>query len=202
DAFEYDVEVAYQLGENYAGGRTPGDISALIAGLYAGALLDKESQFRVGAGLEYYTGDNRSTANVNEAAELLFITLHKFYGAMDFFPTTITPTTGQRRSPAVTNLGLINPYLRVEASLLKDWKFSLFAHYFMAQQPFENASVSTRDIGTEIDLDAIYTVSRNVSLRSGISAFLPGEALKQSNGAVGLGTDPAYWAYTMLMLNF
>ena len=139
---------------------------------------------------------------MNEAADLLFVTLHKFHGAMDFFPVTVTPVTNQRRGLAVTNLGLINPYLRVEGNLLKNWKFSVFAHYFMGQQPFENANVSTRDIGTEIDLDAIYTVSRNVSLRSGISGFFPGEALKVSNPAVGLGTDPAYWAYTMLSVNF
>ncbi|MES2765963.1 MAG: alginate export family protein [Bacteroidota bacterium] len=201
-AFEYEAEAEYQTGSHFEVGHEHGNVSAIIAGIYAGALLDKESQFRAGAGVDYYTGDDKSTTDVNEHADHLFITIYKFYGAMDFFPTTVTPATGQRKALAVTNLGLIDPYIRLENSFFKNWKFSLVGHYFLAQQPFKNANVETRDIGAEIDLNTGYTISKNASLQCGLSGFFPGAALKESNPLVGLGTDPAYWVYTMLAVSF
>jgi hypothetical protein len=203
-AFEYEAEAEYQTGSHFEVAHPHGNVSAIIAGVYAGALLDKESQFRVGAGVDYYTGDDKSTTDVNEQADHLFITIHKFYGAMDFFPTTVLPVTGQRRgiSTAVTSLGLIDPYIRIENSAFKNWKFSLVGHYFLAQQPFKNVNVETRDIGAEIDFNAGYTVTKNATLQCGLSGFFPGKALKETNPAQGLGTDPAYWAYMMLALSF
>lgn len=119
---------------------------------------------------------------------------------MDFFPSTVLPVTGQRKALAVTNAGLLMPYLKSLYNYDEKLSFQLWAMMFNAQQTL--AATTSKNLGIEVDINAYYKFLKNVKVEAGICTFLPGEAVKVTNPAVGMGTDTAYWGYLMFTLDW
>ncbi|MFK0732893.1 MAG: hypothetical protein ACIWVG_17375, partial [Gloeotrichia echinulata HAB0833] len=179
-------------------------ISAYLLTGYLGKRFTSGSQSAsIGIGVDAYSGDNAATGNVSEGFNHLTTTIHKFYGYMDFFPFTVLPNAGLRRAPAVTNYGLIDPYLRI--TYAPDAKTDMYVagHYFMAQQPVILPQNSTaRAIGIEFDATLTFKITPFLAAQFGASAFLPGEGMRETNASRGLGRDIGYWGYTMLTATF
>lgn len=194
----YETEIAHQFGA-----RKTTDSTARVsinANLLSAYLSYKVAvSLTVGLGCDYYSGDDPGTAGY-EGFDHLFVTAHKFYGFMDFFPSTVLPTSGQRKSISGTQSGLLMPYILSTFVPTNDLKLQLWAMMFKAQQDIPNST--SKELGFEFDLNAYYTIMKFAKVECGLSAYLPGEAIKQTNRAIGMGTDIAYWAYTMITMSF
>ena len=196
-SFEYEVEITHQIGSRKTTDSTArANINANLATAYL--LYKIQSNMAIGVGCDYYTGDDPTTTTTNESFDHLFTTIHKFYGFMDFFPFTVLPVTGQRKALAVTNAGLLMPYLKSLYNYDEKLSFQLWAMLFNAQQSV--AATTSKNLGMEFDLNAYYTFTKNAKVEAGFSTFLPGEAVKSTNPLLGMGTDPAYWGYLMFTL--
>lgn len=196
---EYEIEVAHQLGSRRVTDSTArADISANLATAFISYKL--LNNLKAGIGCDFYTGDDLTTANTNEGFDHLFITIHKFYGYMDFFPNTVLPSSGQRQALAVTGAGLIMPYVKANYTPHEKLTLQLWAMMFNAQQDI--AGVSSKNLGIETDLNAYYKFNKNVKVEAGVSSFLPGDAVKQTNPARGMGEDMSYWSYLMFTVEW
>ncbi len=206
--FIWELEAAYQFGTIDTLPRfknnTRSDISAYLVSLFAGY---KEGNISVGAGLDAYSGDKTDTDNY-EGFDHLFLTLHKFYGAMDFLPFTVLPAGGLRQSPEGTNKGMMMPNIRASWAPVKNWKFDLSLMSFSTFEPYkyqpknETNEESSSDFGKEIDFLVSSTVANGVNAQIGFSAFLPGTIIKETNYIKGMGKDNSYWAYAMISIDF
>jgi hypothetical protein len=194
--FEYEAEFALQKGNRYPGpGLSEQKIDAFMAAIYAGY---RSATIQAGAGFDYYTGNNNSTNDTYERFNHLTFTIHKFYGYMDFFPFTVLPNNGIRTAPpGIQNAGLLSPWMRIIYRPDSPIGLTLAIHNFNSEQQLNSAGSA---IGTELDAIMDYKLSAGLAAQLGFSIFLPGQALKAANSTTNgrLGTDPAYWAYSML----
>jgi hypothetical protein len=211
DGWEYEFEGAYQFGTRQdvpVSGQNASIGGYLLTGYFGKRFVeDKAEGFKqsgsVGVGVDYYTGDNASTTSNYEGFNNLTTTIHKFYGYMDFFPFTILPNTGLRRAPAVTNYGLIDPYLRITYAPDAKTDMYLAGHYFMSQQNVNfPQNRSSTNLGIEIDATLNYKIMPFLQAQFGLSAFSPGEVMRETNATRGLGRDIGYWGYVMLTATF
>ncbi len=211
DGWEYEFEGAYQFGTRQDVPRTGQNANIggyLLTGYFGKRFVeDKTEGFKqtgsIGVGFDYYTGDNITTDGVYEGFNHLTTTIHKFYGYMDFFPFTILPNPGLRRAPAITNYGLIDPYLRL--TYAPDAKTDMYVagHYFLSQQNVNLPQNRTStNLGIEIDATLNYKIMPFLQAQFGLSAFTPGEIMRETNATRGLGRDIAYWGYVMLTATF
>ncbi|MFA7625943.1 MAG: alginate export family protein [Candidatus Kapaibacterium sp.] len=200
--FVWELEAALQTGtiDTLPSQRTnlQSDISAWMLSAYGGY---KNGAFTIGGGIDVMTGDDPST-DAYEGFDHLFITIHKFYGGMDFFPITVLPSHGIRPGIAGNNSGLIMPNIKGEWIPDERWKFDAVIMMFSTMESYNVNNDEYKDLGTEIDLIASCNITKGVSAQFGSSVFFPGKILKETNESRGLGTDPAFWAYTMLTVNF
>lgn len=206
DGWEYEFEGAYQFGSKQdvpSLGQSSSIAAYLLTGYFGKRFANGSQSGSVGIGVDYYTGDNTSTANVSEGFNHLTTTIHKFYGYMDFFPFTILPNAGLRRAPAITNYGLLDPYLRL--TYTPDAKTDLYLawHYFFAQQNVAlPQSRTATHLGIEIDATLNYKITPFLAAQFGASIFAPGEVMQETNASRGLGRDLGYWGYVMLTATF
>jgi hypothetical protein len=201
DNLRYELEGAVQMGDvpvSIAGVNQKGSASTILLAGYVGYVSDNAE---IGIGFDYFTGDDPNTAD-DERFEHLNLNIHRHYGAMDFFPFTALPTSGQRPPLAINSLGLIAPHIRAVYSPDKNWKLTATGFLFQLEQPFETRGEEFFDAGYEIDLKARYTISPSMNAEFGISGFLPGNAIKESNSASGLGDEFSYWSYSSLVVSF
>lgn len=194
DDLSYEFELAHQRGVRKTTDSTARAdiIASLVTSIVSYRIT---SDVVVGAGFDYFSGDDVTTTNVNEGFDHLFSTTHKFYGYMDFFPVTLVPSSGQRVPIAGQQSGLLMPHILSTFQLTT--AFSAQTRIMMYRANTDVPGTTAKDFGYEIDLNAYYTVSKNVRMEAGLSTFLPGNALTQTNTSRRMGSDPAYWAYTM-----
>jgi hypothetical protein len=174
------------------------DISAWMASVYAGY---KENNFTIGGGLDAYSGDNPETDQF-EGFDHLFITIHKFYGAMDFVPFTVLPGGGIRPAPEGTNKGILMPNVKASWQPDSRWKLDASFMLFRTVEPYLFSGDNLHDFGKEIDLLATCTIVKGVNAQFGSSVFFPGTILEKTNFSKGMGTDISYWGYTMINVEF
>jgi len=168
----YEAEFATQSGAESNNVDFGGMMYALNGGInIAGMTLS--------AGLDFISGDDTTTTNVNESFNTLYSTNHKYYGFMDYFLNLPVHTSG---------LGLHD--LHVKMSGLK-----LAGHSLNAAYHIFNADQSSDSFGNELDLTIIRKMADNVKLVGGYSIFMPGK-LKSENGSNGT------FAYLMTIVNF
>lgn len=200
--FVWEFESAFQFGTidtlPRLSNNNSSDISAWMVSAYGGF---KEGDFTIGGGIDAYSGDNPETDSF-EGFDHLFFTIHKFYGGMDLVPYTVLPVGGIRPGIAGTTQGLMMP--NIKAAWSPDSRLKLDAQFMMFRtfEPVKSSGNDLYTLGSEIDLIATYSLAKGVSAQFGSSVFLPGEVLEATNPARGLGTDPAFWGYTMLIVNF
>jgi len=139
----------------------------------------KVAGMTLSAGIDFISGDDTTTTDVNEAFSTLYATNHKYYGFMDYFLNLPVHTSG---------LGLQDLHLKMSGLKLVGHSLNAAYHIF-------NADQSSDSFGNELDLTVIHKMADNVKLVGGYSIFMPGK-LKSENGS------NATFAYLMTIVNF
>lgn len=168
----YEVEFAIQ------NGNVSDDIKAggMMYGFNAGY---KISGMTLLAGIDYISGDDSKTGEVDEAFNTLYATNHKYYGFMDYFLNLPVHTGG---------LGLQDIHVK-----LSGFKFS--GHTVNVAYHMFNADKSSDTFGNELDITLVKKFADNVKFVGGYSMFMPGK-LKAENGVNG------NFVYLMTIVNF
>lgn len=175
-----EIDFALQLGTQ----QDTVSISASLIGVRMGLTLGK-APFKpsIGFGFDRVSGDDTSTTTY-EAFNTLYATNHKFYGFMDYFLNIPVHAQGAGLQDIIITGGF---------SPLQSLKVNLFYHMFSTVQPVDGAT----DIGTELDVTAVYAFRKGTSIVGGYSLFMPQTVFKSWKG-----TDPASWAFMMVIFNF
>lgn len=186
-AFTHETEFIYQFGDITASGRKQ-NITAFMFAFNAAYTFDEPSKPLIGAGIDYISGDKNSADNGYNVFNTVFGTGHKFFGSMDYFTDMPAHTYG---------LGIMDLIARVAITPIENLKATLTGHIFLANADYrlKNGS-TTKNFGSEIDLQLNYKYNDNIALEGGASLFSPGEIFKEKKGS-----DTATWFYLMAVVN-
>jgi hypothetical protein len=174
------VEAAYQVGSQLAGGTAAGasqDIAAYFAGVRVGASTGVKLVPSLGAGVDYLSGDDDVLDGDYGAFNTLYATNHKFYGYIDLFLDPAARTRGR---------GLVDALVSAKAGLGRVGTLEVDLHNF---QLAEQAGLSGRTIGWELDLTLPVRITEGLRVTTGYSLFRNGEAAP----GIGLGADGRTW---------
>jgi len=201
DAVSYDFTADYQTGDN---GNI--DISAYLVSAH---LFFNSGPLKVGAGVDYLSGDDDATDQDNNSFNTLIPTNHKFYGYMDYF--LAFGSTGDN----VAGLGLIDYQLKGSYAVDKATTFAADLHYFQTAESTDSTGTDVRlagedTLGSEIDLTLKHKMGP-VTLQAGWSAFFKDDAMEARLYPVNFDGDTtndvsvdsvSYWGYLMANLSF
>ena len=168
----YELEFAMQNGEM----SEDASYGGMMYGLNAGY---KIAGMTVSAGLDFISGDDTTTMDVNESFNTLYATNHKYYGYMDYFLNLPVHTGG---------LGLQDIHVKMTGLKVAGHVVNVAYHMF-------NADQSTESFGNELDITLVKKYADNVKIVAGYSMFMPGK-LKSENDVNGS------FAYLMTIVNF
>lgn len=144
------------------------------------------NEFTIGAGLEYLSGkDMNDTSSDVKSFAPLYGTNHKFNGWMDFF------YVGNHGG----SVGLVD--INAVVAYKKD-KFSavLIPHFFSsAADIYVGADKQDNNLGTEIDLNLGYKISKDIMLNAGYSLLFADDSMEVLKG--GDKDENNSWAWIM-----
>lgn len=163
DALRYGAEGYLQTGKNAAGKDKEAFLLAALVG------YQFTPAFSATLGLDYLSGnDTNSSSNKDKAFNPFSGTNHKFYGFMDHFYVSYSPS-----------VGLLNPYLNLNLKTSDKGSLSATGHYFRsAGKILGNEDNKTRHLGVEGDLVYTHKIQQYVSLQAGYSLFIPSDSYK------------------------
>ena len=170
----YEIELAMQ------GGNEDDDVKfgGLMYGFNAGY---KIAGINFSAGIDFISGDDLSTSDVNESFNTLYATNHKYYGYMDYFLILPTHTAGY---------GLQDLHFKFSGLSYNGFNLKGAYHIF-------NADQSDDSFGNEIDLTLVKKYSDNVKFVGGYSLFMPGKLKSDEEDPIN-----ASFIYLMTIVNF
>lgn len=163
DALRYGAEGYLQTGKNAAGKDKEAFLLAALVG------YQFTPAFSATLGLDYLSGnDTNSSSNKDKAFNPFSGTNHKFYGFMDHFYVSYSPS-----------VGLLNPYLNLNLKTSDKGSLSATGHYFRsAGKILGSKDNKTRHLGVEGDLVYTHKIQQYVSLQAGYSLFIPSDSYK------------------------
>lgn len=180
----YSLEAILQTGKTTdSPGAVRSTIDASLFGASASAPVGAIGA-RLGAGYTRLSGDDRPDDDVRGQFNTLFATNHKFYGFMDYFPASASP------------YGLQD--FRVEATVPLSSQVDLATTLHHFTQAESTPSVGTKVLGQELDVTVTYKFADSVTFKTGVSGFLPDEAMEMRFG----NDDPSVWGYVTSTVNF
>lgn len=164
DALRYGAEGYLQTGKNAAGKDKEAFLLAALVG------YQFTPAFSATLGLDYLSGnDTNSSSNKDKAFNPFSGTNHKFYGFMDHFYVSYSPS-----------VGLLNPYLNLNLKTSDKGSLSATGHYFRSAGKILGSEDSkTRHLGVEGDLVYTHKIQQYVSLQAGYSLFIPSGSYKK-----------------------
>ncbi|GAB2590932.1 alginate export family protein [Spirosoma areae] len=176
----------YQFGRDQDGV----DLSAYLLTMYTSYQL--APKFNLGLGIDYTSGGGSEIKN--RRFDPLYGTPHKFWGYMDFF--YVSDGFGLRN-------GLVDFYLKTRYNFGDKITLTLDAHQFS----IPNQIISTdnnqynRNLGTEVDLVANYSLSKAINCESGYCTFFatPSLASKPVKNVQNAQLT-ANWVYLMISI--
>jgi hypothetical protein len=177
----------YQLGQTIMAQ----DIAAYMFSLQA---YYKFSGFKVGAGIDYLSGNDSENPSSNDytAFNTLYGTNHKFYGLMDHFLDIPAHTAGG---------GLVDIYAKIKYDFMPKWVAALDFHSFSLDKAIINpttAGLTEKGLASEIDLVITHTIASDIKLQLGYSYLIPADALKIVQGRPN--GDNSQWLWAMLIV--
>lgn len=156
-------------------------------------------------GVDYLTGDDKSTTDKVEGWSPKYGTNHAFYGFMDYFYVGNGHGGGNEMSA-----GLMDIYLKTAFSVGKKTKVLGHLHYFASTAErtytFTDNSSETYDggLGTELDIVVVHNITPGIVLKGGYSQmFGISETMKVLKG-MSPGQEIAgvqNWGWIMLAFN-
>ena len=139
------------------------------------------SMLRANLGYDILSGGN--SLNEAKAFNALYGTHHKFYGAMDYFPGTLT-------------FGLHDLQAGVALQPARWLDLKLDYHYFLT---VKNPGSHDKFLGHELDFQATAKVMKDVTLSGGFSTMFAAETLTAIKG--GEHTKFQDWAWLQLNIS-
>ncbi|MEW6653855.1 MAG: alginate export family protein [Bacteroidota bacterium] len=183
----HETEFIYQGGE-YTQALKKFDVSAYFMAINAGYTFNHKGKPMIGAGIDYYSGDNNLADNKVKTFNGLYGTAHKFLGYMDYFTDIPAHTYG---------LGIMDIIAKAGINATEKLKLSLFFHLFGSVEEYTlQNKTKTNSFGSEINLLANYKYSDAVGFEAGFGYFSPGEIFKEKRGK-----DSATWFYLTTLVN-
>ncbi len=187
EGFTHEAEYIYQSGD-YTQALKKYEVSSYLISLNAGYTFNHYTKPMIGAGIDYYSGDDNLLDNKTKTFNTVYGTGHKFLGFMDYF-TDI---------PAHTyNVGIMDIIAKAGINATERLRLNLIFHIFNSTQDYtlKNGS-KTNEFGNEINLVANYKYSDNVGFETGFGYFSPGEIFNEKRGK-----DSSAWFYLMTIVN-
>ena len=155
--------------------------------------------FRVIAGMDYFSGDNQldTTDQTVNAFNNLYGSGHGYYGSMDYFTTIDQHTNGG---------GLRDIHLGLSYTFNHGLSARITYHHFalsgkVRDPAYQGPEPRALDasLGSEIDFSLKYHFSDEFSLKAGYSAMVAIDNLCAIKG--GDPNQPANWGFVMLQFN-
>jgi hypothetical protein len=199
--WDYTVEWLDQMGSINSGGKRL-DQDAMALCVNGGYTWTKTfGSPRVGLEYNYSSGDSNPNDNKSETLDPLFGTNHKLFGYMDYvsWRNIHAPRLTSSLKPWKPLLLTLDYYLY--------WLADNHDSFYPQSGSGRNANGYGRNpqyssfIGSELNLDATYTINSWASIRAGYGHFFIGDYIKQSKAAVGGATD-ADWIYVQTTFTF
>ena len=177
DALRYDAEGYLQTGKsatskNKDGSITPSkDKQAFLLAALVGYQFTPT--FSATLGLDYLSGnDANSSSDKDKVFNPFSGTNHKFYGFMDHFYVSYSPS-----------VGLLNPYLNLNLKTSDKGSLSFTGHYFRSAGKIAGTQDNkTRHLGVEGDLVYTHKIQNFVSLQAGYSLLVPSSSYNKLQG--------------------
>jgi hypothetical protein len=154
----------------------------------------KVGKFRLGAGLDYISGDDANNSNYGEKER----TFNKMYGAGFMYYGWMNYYTYLKAS--TKNGGLMDIYPNLSYRINDKHNIDAFYHFFsLANSVKVNAGIiNDKNLGSELDLRYTCKVMPELNLQAGFSYYFVTETLEKIKG-IGVGeSSPPYWAWVML----
>ncbi|MFV8270047.1 alginate export family protein [Flavobacterium sp. GT2N3] len=150
--------------------------------------------FNAELGYEYLSGKNQNDGSSTiKSFNPIFGTNHGFNGFMDYF------YVGNH----VNSVGLQDGYLKLKYTQNK-WQFNVIPHVFSAPNTVLDASNKKmeRYLGTEVDVNASYTLQKNIIASAGYSQMFASKTLERlKNVADAANTNNWVWVMVSFSLN-
>ena len=184
----------YQFGKN----KTGMDVNAYLLSANAKYNIGK---FKLGAGIDVVSGKNElktdsSYINKDQMFSVLYGTRHKFFGNMDYFSNLPAATDGG---------GLVDIFATLNYKLFPKTNVGMAYHFFALQNNVIDPTYTGPDIkalkkslGSELDLNFSWTLSKVINLKGGYSFMLPTNSLEIIQGIDPGKSNFSSWAWIML----
>lgn len=182
----------YQMGKT----NDTTDLSGLLGSLqltYTGG-----KKFIPTLGVDFLTGDDKTTADKIEGFNPLYGTHHKFYGFMDYF------YVGNGHNGGGNNLsgGLMDIYLKSVIKTEGKAKFLFHLHGFMSPTDVTSTvdgSDAGKYLGAEADFVYVQPLTAGVVLKAGYSQLMNSESMNfVKNQLPSAGSGFNSWAWIMI----
>lgn len=178
----------------YQGGRYR-DGTELSEYLFSASLLYAATpKLSVGPGIDVTSGNNGANpANRHQRFDPLYGTPHKFWGYMDYF------YVADGFGPS----GLVNYYLKTKYKATGKLLLTGDVHRFVLPEAIaaEGGGMLDKALGTEVDLVAIYGLTKGMSVEGGLSAMFSASTMtspKVKN--IPAADEVSTWAYLMVSI--
>ncbi len=183
NGFSHQAEFISQFGDEREDG--PQSLSAFFAGYNASYTFNTEVKPWIGAGIDYYSGDDDPNDEEYKEFSRWFGAGHKYLGYMDYFPRN---TFG---------VGLMDIHIKAGMKSIGKLNIKSALHIFNSAEDYTLASNSkSNSFGTEFDLVLTYDYNDYLDFEIGGGLFLPGEIFEEN-----LGKDNSNWFYVMAVVD-
>ena len=157
-------------------------VSAYLGGLRVGY---EGTLWGATLGGDYVSGQKSSLRKgTNKCFNLLYGSVHEFYGAMDYYMNN-----------TMLSCGLVDGVAKAYVCPTDKWRVNVDYHYFLTGVKRKNLH---RQLGQEIDLSLRYKILKDVTLEAGYSMMMPTSVLVYFRG----GNSQSWQDWGWLSINF
>jgi len=181
DTYKLNMRLFYQTGKSASGT----NIDAYYAEADFYSRFSKAAGFTIGT--EIISGEKMQSGNLIPSFNLLYGTVNRFNGNIDYF-------SNQNNSLAA---GLINPFVKLDFKFGNRLTLNTDFHYFrIIDNTLYQFTEKEKTLGYETDLSLIYKPIETLNLKMGYSIFIPNSSMAFLTG----GNSNYFGNYAYLML--
>ncbi len=196
--FDYTAEGMSQSGK-WSASVNQSAMALAVKGGYTFA--DVIGGLRIGAEYDMGSGDDKADATVHKTFAFPFGTNHGHYGYMDYASLSnmndLSVKVNAKPGPVSAEIA----YHMFQLNQERDGWYNAVenaATTVLGATSYAASAVTSKDVGSEIDLTVAYPYNKSVTITAGYSMFNPGQAAKDR----GAGNDVSTWGYTMFVFTF
>ncbi len=185
--FVATINAYYQTGRAQSGK----EVSAFMLTANPGVHIGK---FRLGAGIDYVSGDDASDKNYDKKEKTfnqMYGTVFSYFGWMNLYSYMKSSTA---------NGGMIDIYPNIEMNFNTKHTARAYFHFFNLANNvmIENQFIDNKNLGQELDLMYIYKYNSDLMLQAGFSYYFTTETFERVKKYDVGHTQAPLWSYVML----